>query len=64
MRDETKLEGLFDFEVEWVRDLNGSVDGAPSVFSAIQEQLGLRLDPAKGPVQVLVIAHATRPSEN
>ena len=37
---------------------------APSVFQAIQEQLGLRLVPAKGPVDVLVIDHVERPSGN
>jgi uncharacterized protein (TIGR03435 family) len=37
---------------------------APGIFQAIQEQLGLRLAPAKGPVDVLVIDHIERPSEN
>jgi len=37
---------------------------APGIFQAIQEQLGLRLVPAKGPVDVLVIDHIQRPSEN
>jgi uncharacterized protein (TIGR03435 family) len=36
----------------------------PGIFQAIQEQLGLRLVPAKGPVDVLVIDHIERPSEN
>lgn len=37
---------------------------APSIFQAFQKQLGLRLMPAKGPVDVLVIDHIERPSEN
>jgi uncharacterized protein (TIGR03435 family) len=37
---------------------------APGIFQAIQDQLGLRLVPAKGPVDVLVIDHIERPSEN
>jgi len=48
----------------------GNADGAaaadlgPDIFAALQEQLGLKLESAKGPVQVLVIDHVERPSEN
>jgi len=37
---------------------------APGIFQAMQEQIGLKLVPAKGPVDVLVIDHIARPSEN
>jgi uncharacterized protein (TIGR03435 family) len=39
-------------------------DTGPSIFTAIQEQLGLKLESSKGPVQVLVIDHVEMPSEN
>jgi uncharacterized protein (TIGR03435 family) len=41
-----------------------STPDAPGIFQAFQEQLGLRIMPARGPVGVLVIDHVERPSEN
>ena len=43
---------------------DAAADSTPDVFTAIQEQLGLKLEPAKGPVDVLVIDHIERPKEN
>jgi bla regulator protein blaR1 len=43
---------------------NSSPDSGPTIFTAIQEQLGLKLDSSKGPVEVIVIDHVERPSEN
>lgn len=41
-----------------------SADSGPSIFTAVQEQLGLKLESQKGPVEVLVIDHVEKPSEN
>jgi uncharacterized protein (TIGR03435 family) len=61
--DKTGLVGNFDADLKWTPD-DKPDDGGPSIFTAIQEQLGLRLEAAKGPVEVLVIDRAEKPSEN
>ena len=61
--DNTGLGGEYDFNLSWT-DLSTVDSEAPSLFTAIQEQLGLKLEPAKGPVQVTVIDSIGRPSEN
>jgi uncharacterized protein (TIGR03435 family) len=60
--DNTGLKGSYKFALTWAPD-DPTADG-PSIFTAIQEQLGLKLESTKGPVQVLVIEHAEKPSEN
>lgn len=65
--DETELPGKYDFQLDWTPD-TGACPGAtadqPSIFTAIQQQLGLRLESAKGPVEIIVIDHIQAPSEN
>jgi uncharacterized protein (TIGR03435 family) len=63
VRDKTGLAGEFDFAVHYAAD-DAQPDSGPSIFTAIQEQLGLRLEASKGPVEVLVVDHAEKPSEN
>jgi hypothetical protein len=59
--DRTGLTGRFDFTLRWSPE--GSTDtDAPSIFTAVQEQLGLKLEPATGPVDVLVVDAAERPA--
>jgi uncharacterized protein (TIGR03435 family) len=62
----TALEGIFNFRLSWARDLVTPVagDDRPSLFTAIQEQLGLRLRSEKAPIEILVIDHVEKPSEN
>ena len=69
--DKTGLTGRYDFRLQWTADNgangatdNGAADGPPNLFTAIQEQLGLKLQPAKGPVETLVIDHVEQPTEN
>jgi uncharacterized protein (TIGR03435 family) len=59
--DATGLTGRFDLEVKWTPD-PVSADGV-SLFTAIQDQLGLRLEPGSAPMEVLVIDSAQRPAE-
>jgi uncharacterized protein (TIGR03435 family) len=70
--DKTGLNGTYDFELNWSPDdghvpmLNGvpQESTGPSIFTAFQEQLGLKLESQKAPVEVLVIDHVEHPSEN
>ena len=70
--DRTQLRGLFDFELTWTPeqpirlpddappiaiDPNG-----PSLFTALQEQLGLKLESTRGPVDVIVVDSVQRPT--
>lgn len=60
--NETGLDGPYDYKLEWTPE--GSDAGGPSIFTALTEQLGLRLESKKGPVQVFVIEKIEKPSEN
>jgi len=75
VQDQTGLKGVFDFTLKWEPDtLSTAADGGPaaaeartgpSLFTAIQEQLGLKLEARKGTVEVLVIDHIEKaPTEN
>jgi uncharacterized protein (TIGR03435 family) len=63
--DKTGLTGTYDYKLEWGDDTAVDADARTvSVFTAFQEQLGLRLRPIRAPVQVLIIDHAEKPSKN
>ena len=65
--DKTGLTGRYDFELHWTPDsvpADSPLAGGPSIFTAVQEQLGLKLSPSTAPLDVLVIDSAQRPSEN
>jgi len=60
--DKTGLDGSYDCEASWSRE--GSDGAGSSLFTAIQEQMGLKLEPAKGDVETVVVDSVERPSEN
>ena len=68
--DKTGLTGLYNVDLKWrpedARPSNEDADAesSPSIFTAIQEQLGLKLIPTKGQTETLVIDHVEKPSEN
>jgi len=72
--DQTGLTGTFDLDLNWTPDrtppnapagVSADADrDAPSIFTALKEQLGLKLESAKRPVEVLVIDHVERPTPN
>lgn len=74
--DKTGLSGTYDFELHFTPDATPAgprregdgpepspADG-PSIFKALEEQLGLKLEPQKGPIEFLNVIHVERPSEN
>jgi len=65
--DKTGLSGKYDLELTWSRDgATSTVDSnaPPSIFTALQEQLGLKLEPAKDAIKAFVIDHVELPSED
>jgi uncharacterized protein (TIGR03435 family) len=65
--DVTGLKGLYDVTLDWAPENTGADDassGKPSLFTAVAEQLGLRLEAQKAPIEFLAIDHAEKPSEN
>ena len=73
--DRTDLHETYDIDLRWRADVPGgngtsgadnasAPSDAPSIFTAVVEQLGLRLENAKGPVKSVVIDHIERPSAN
>ena len=61
--NDSGLGGEYDFTLEWVQDAAAN-DSGPTLFTALREQLGLRLVSAEKPAPVIVIDHIERPSEN
>lgn len=73
--DKTGLTGNYDIALQWTPDtpmMSPGPEGTappvdasgPTIFTALEEQLGLKLEPTKGPITTLVIDHIEKPSEN
>jgi uncharacterized protein (TIGR03435 family) len=66
--DETGLSGDFNVDLEWSADVlsadNSSLASGTSIFTAVQEQLGLRLESRRMPVEVVIVERAERPTGN
>ena len=67
--DKTGLTGQYDFRLDYAPDAiagtdTGNAPEKPSLFTALQEQLGLKLEPGKAPVEMFVVDRAEKPSEN
>ena len=80
IQNETGLNGKYDFDLEWTPDQSTpygpfgdgpegleaypEFSGGPNIFTALQEQPGLKLESTKGPVDIIVIDRVEKPSEN
>jgi uncharacterized protein (TIGR03435 family) len=70
--DKTGFAGTFDVAMTFARGFDAFEPGEtpspngglPSIFLALQERLGLKLESSKGPVEILVIDHVEKPSSN
>jgi uncharacterized protein (TIGR03435 family) len=74
--DQTGLKGEYDFKLTYTLDLPPNISptallngqpidvSGPTIFQAVRQQLGLRLDGRKGPAQIMVIDHVDKPTDN
>jgi len=68
--DQTGLNGLYDFHLTWTPDAGlsqaapAASENGPSLFTALTDQLGLKLESKKSPVQVYVVEKIEQPKEN
>jgi uncharacterized protein (TIGR03435 family) len=74
--DKTGIQGRYDIALKWTPETSTDAarsgddsstsqsDVGPSIFTALKEQVGLKLESSRGPVKVIVIDHAEMPTEN
>jgi uncharacterized protein (TIGR03435 family) len=73
LSDHTGLTGTFDFTLEWTPEMRGPLPpgadaqpepSGPTFQESLRQQLGLKLESQKGPLDILVVDHVEHPSEN
>ena len=65
VEDKTALTGAYDFELKWTpAEMQSSSDAGPAIFTALQEQLGLKLEATKADVDIIMVDSIERPSAN
>ena len=62
--DQTGLEGTFDIKLAYKPEYVKNPEPGTSVFTALQDQLGLKLEPTKAMIEMLTVDHVEKPSEN
>jgi uncharacterized protein (TIGR03435 family) len=62
--DRTGLEGIYSFDLNFAIGENGDSDDRPAIWTAVEEQLGLKLEKTRAKVDVLAISHIERPTAN
>ncbi|HEY6346280.1 MAG TPA: TIGR03435 family protein, partial [Bryobacteraceae bacterium] len=62
--DNTNLTGMYDWTLQWAAGTDDDATAGPTILTALDEQLGLKLEPAKAPVDVIVVDHVNRPTAN
>jgi uncharacterized protein (TIGR03435 family) len=62
--DKTSLPGSFDLTLTWTPDQIGGDSPGPSIYTALQEQLGLKVETGRGPVEMIVVDSAEKPTGN
>ena len=62
--DKTQLSGAYNYELEWASDPNSTDSTQSGIFTALQDQLGLKLEPRVGPVETVMVERIDHPSQN
>jgi bla regulator protein blaR1 len=62
--DDTNLTAMYDWTLQWATDTDDGAAAGPTILTALEEQLGLKLEPSKAAVEVIAIDHVSRPTAN